>query len=143
MYRAKKMALVFTSLVLLIASLCQAASAIEISPRASDYLSNYGASLYQGEASGSVSVEFTVSGTKKSDLIGVSKISIYKGDGTFITSVTGTVANGLLAKDLKTHAGDYTYYGEANELYYMVLTMYAKRDGGSDSRLYTTNLCRG
>ena len=128
MYRAKKMALVFTSLVLLIASLCQAASAIEISPRASDYLSNYGASLYQGEASGSVSVEFTVSGTKKSDLIGVSKISIY---------------NGLLAKDLKTHAGDYTYYGEANELYYMVLTMYAKRDGGSDSRLYTTNLCRG
>ena len=139
MYRAKKMALVFTSLVLLIASLCQAASAIEISPRASDYLSNYGASLYQGEASGSVSV----SGTKKSDLIGVSKISIYKGDGTFITSVTGTVANGLLAKDLKTHAGDYTYYGEANELYYMVLTMYAKRDGGSDSRLYTTNLCRG
>lgn len=137
------MALVFTSLVLLIASLCQVAAAIEVSPRASDYLSNYGACLYQGDVSGSVRVEFTVSGTKKSDLVGVSKISIYKGDGTFVTSVTGTVANGLLREGYKTHMGEYTYYGETNEVYYMELTMYAKRDGGSDSRLYTTNQCRG
>lgn len=142
MCRVKKMALVFTSLVLLIASLCQAAAAIEVSPRASDYLSNYGAYLYQGTTSGSVEVEFTVSGTKKSDLVGVSKLSVYKGDGTFVTSVTGTVANGLLKKDVKTHIGGYTYYGEANEVYYMELTMYAERDGGSDSRLYTTNQCR-
>lgn len=143
MCRAKKMALVFTSLVLLIASLCQVAAAIEISPRASLYLDGYGAYLYQGNVSGSIRVEFTVSGTRKSDLVGVSKLSIYKGDGTFVTSVKGTVANGLLAKDLKVHAGAYTYYGEANEVYYMELTMYAERDGGSDSRLYTTNQCRG
>lgn len=142
MYRAKKMALVFTSLVFLIASLCQAAAAIEISPRASLYLDGYGAYLYQGSSSGSISVEFTVSGTWKSDLVGVSNLSIYKGDGTFVTSVTGTVANGLLKKDVKTHIGGYTYYGESNEVYYMVLTMYAERDGGSDSRLYTTNQCR-
>lgn len=142
MCRAKKMALVFTSLVLLIASLCQAAAAIEISPRASLYLSNYGAYLYEGSSRGGIMVEFTVSGTKKSDLVGVSKLSIYKGDGTFITSIDGTVSNGLLGKDLKTYAGEYTYYGEPNEVYYMVLTMYAERDGGSDSRQYTTNSCR-
>lgn len=143
MCRAKKMVLVLTSLVLLLASLCQAAAAIEVSPRASLYLSGYGAYLYQGDTSGSVSVEFTVSATGKADRVGVSNLSIYKGDGTFVTSVTGTVANGLLKKDVKTHIGGYTYYGESNEVYYMVLTMYAERDGGSDSRLYTTNQCRG
>lgn len=142
MSRAKKMALVFTSLVLLIASLCQAATAIEISPRASNYLDGYGAYLYQGDVSGSVRVEFTVSANEKADRVGVSKLSIYKGDGTFVTSVTGTVANGLLTEDIKTHLGGYTYYGKSNEVYYMVLTMYAEFNGGSDSRLYTTNQCR-
>lgn len=142
MCRAKKLSLVFTSLVLLIASFCQTASAIEVSPRASLYLSGYGASLYEGEKKGSVRVEFTVSGTEYSDLVGVSNISIYKGDGTFVTSVTGTTKNGLLGVDKKTYSGDYTYYGEANTVYYMVLTVYAERDGGSDYRLYTTNNCR-
>lgn len=142
MYRAKKMALVFTSLILLIASLCQAATAIEISPRASEYLSGYGASLYQGDASGSVRVEFTVSANEKADRVGVSNLSIYKGDGTFVASVKGSVVNGLIAKDIKTHIGGYTFYGERNTVYYMVLTMYAEFDGGSDSRQYTTNQCR-
>lgn len=142
MCRVKKMALVFTSLVLLIVSLCQAAAAIEISPRASLYLDGYGAYLYEGSSRGGIRVEFTVSATRESDLVGVSKISIYKGDGTFVTSVKGSVANGLLAEGFKTYAGDYTYYGEPNEVYYMVLTMYAERDGGSDSRQYTTNSCR-
>lgn len=142
MCRAKKMALVFTSLVLLIASLCQAAGAIEVSPRASYYLDNYGASLYQGDASGSVIVEFTVSANEKADRVGVSRLSVYKGDGTYVTSITGSVANGLLKENVKTHLGGYTYYGEPNEVYYMVLTMYAERNGGSDSRRYTTNQCR-
>lgn len=143
MGRAKKLALIFTSLILLIASLCQAAAAIEISPRASLYLQGYGAYLYQGSSKGSIRVEFTVSGTRYSDRVGVSNISIYKEDGSFVTSVTGTLSNGLLGTDKKTYAGDYTYYGEAGTVYYMVLTMYAERDGGSDSRLYTTNSCRG
>lgn len=142
MYRVKKKAFVFTSLVLLIASLCQAAAAVEISPRASDYLDNYGAYLYQGDSSGAVRVEFTVSANEKADRVGVSKLSIYKGDGTYITSVTGTVANGLLREGSKAHMGEYTYYGEPNEVYYMVLTMYAGFKGGSDTRLYTTNQCR-
>lgn len=142
MYRAKKLAVVFTSLVLLVSFLFQAVSAIEVYPRASLYLDGYGASLYEGDHTGTVRVEFTVSGTRRSDRVGVSKLSIYKGDGTFVTSVTGSVANGLLGEDLKTYMGHFTYYGEANTVYYMVLTMYAERDGGSDSRQYTTNECR-
>lgn len=143
MYRAKKLVLVFTSLVLLIVFLCQAATAVELSPRASHYLDNYGAYLYQGDASGSVRVEFTVSANEKADRVGVSNLSIYKADGTFVASVKGSVVNGLLKEGVKTHLGGYTFYGQPNTVYYMVLTMYAEFDGGSDSRLYTTNQCRG
>lgn len=143
MCRAKKMTFVFASLVLLIASLCQAAAAVELSPRASHYLDNYGAYLYQGDASGSVRVEFTVSANEKADRVGVSNLSVYKADGTFVASVKGSVANGLLGEGYKTYPGVYTYYGQPNTVYYMVLTMYAEFDGGSDSRLYTTNQCRG
>lgn len=142
MSRVKRLALVFTSLVFLIASLCQAASAIEVSPRASLYLDNYGAYLYQGSSTGAIRVEFTVSAKRDSDLVGVSSISIYKEDGSFVTTFIGSVENGLLREGIKTHIGSYTYYGEENTVYYMVLKMYAERDGGSDYRLYTTNKCR-
>ena len=142
MGRAKKLAFIFLSLVFLIAILCQTASAIEVSPHASLYLSNYGAYLYEGTSKGTVRVEFTVSGTHTSDLVGVSNISVYKKDGTLVVSVRGSVGNGFLDTDTKTHIGYYTYRGEENTVYYMVLTMYAERDGGSDYRLYTTNNCR-
>lgn len=142
MHRAKKMALVFTSLVLLIASLCPAASAIELSPRASYYLSGYGACLYEGTSRGSVRVEFTVSANEEADRVGVSNLSVYKADGTFVASVKGSLVNGLLEDGVKTHIGGYTFYGEPNTVYYMELTMYAEFNGGSDSRLYTTNSCR-
>ena len=132
MYRVKKLAFVFACLVFLTTALCQTASAIELSPQASLYLSNYGARLYQGSSSGTISVEFTVSATEDSDLVGVSNISIYKEDGTFVTSVRGSVGNRFLDTDTKTHIGYYTYRGEVNTVYYMVLTMYAERDGGSD-----------
>lgn len=139
MCRTKKLALLFTSLILLIATLCPAASAIDISPRASDYLNSYGASMYQGSSSGSVRVAFTVLATKHSDYVGVSQLVIYKSNGTRAATITGTVGNGLLREDAATHAGSYTYYGEPGISYYAILTMYAERDGGSDSRSYLTN----
>lgn len=145
MSRAKKMTLVFTSLVLFIASLCQGADTIELSPRASDYLDGYSAYLYQGDTTGTVRVEFTVSANEKADRVGVSRLAVlavYKEDGTFVTSVTGTVANGLLKEGYKTHMGGYTFQGYSNQVYYMVLTMYAEFGGGSGTREYTTNLCR-
>lgn len=141
MLRTKRLTLVFTCLVLLIASLCQTASAITMSTEASEYLSNYGASLYQASR-GNVRVEFTVSATKHSDCVGVSQLDIYKADGSHVATVTGSVVNGLLREDAGIHMGHYTYYGEPGVVYYMELTMYVERDGGSDTRVYTTNHCR-
>lgn len=138
MYRARKAALTLTTLLLLIVSLCQAAAAIELSPRASLYLDNYGASIYQGSSKGTVRVEFTVVATEHSDYVGVSELVIYNSTGSRAATITGTVANGLLREDCVGHLGSYTYQGEAGKSYYAILTMYAERDGGSDSRRFLT-----
>lgn len=141
MYRTKRFALVFAVLVFLTAALCQSASAIELSPRASLYLDGYGAGIYPGSVAGAVEIDFTVTATKPSDYVGVSKLIIYKSSGTRVATITGTVANGLLREDATATMGTYIYYGEPGVKYYAKLTMYAERDGGSDSRTYLTTTC--
>ncbi len=141
MWQVKKSAHVFISLLFLIGSLCQTVSAIELSPRASDYLSNYGAIIYAGSVKGSVHIEFTVSATEHSDYVGVRELVIYKSNGSRVATITGTVSNGLLREDCVLQMSGYTYYGEPGVSYYAKLTIYAERDGGSDSRIYLTNTC--
>lgn len=138
MFRAKKIALKCMALIFLVASLCQTASAIELSPRASLFLSSYGASLYEGSSDGSVRVEFTVVATDYSDLVGVSQIIIYNSDGSRAATIVGSVANGLLRRDAVAHLGSYTYYGESGKSYYAKLTVYAERSGGCDTRTILT-----
>lgn len=141
MCRVKKLVLVFISLLSLVGLLCQAVSAIELSPRASDYLDGYGAAMYAGSVKGSVRIDFTVSATERSDYVGVSELVIYKSNGSRAATITGTVSNGLLREDCVLQMNEYTYYGEPGVSYYAILTMYAERDGGSDSRRYLTNTC--
>lgn len=141
MRRAKKLTLMFATLVFLIASLCQSASAVELSPRASLYLNGYGAGIYPETTKGAVRIEFTVTATTYSDYVGVSQLIIYKSSGTRVATITGTVDNGLLREDHIVNLGHYIYYGEPGAKYYAKLTMYAERDGGSDSREYLTTTC--
>ena len=141
MCQTKKLTLTFISLIFLFFFFCQSVSAIEMSPRASDYLDGYGASLYPGSTKGSVRVAFTVTATRHSDRVGVSELVIYKSNGSRVATISGTVSNGLMCEDTTFHMGDYTYYGEAGVSYYAKLTIYAERDGGSDSRIYLTNTC--
>ena len=141
MCQTKKLTLTFISLIFLVTFFCQSVSAIELSPRASDYLDGYGASLYPGSTKGSVRVAFTVTATRHSDRVGVSELVIYKSNGSRVATISGTVSNGLMCEDTTFHMGDYTYYGEAGVSYYAKLTIYAERDGGSDSRIYLTNTC--
>ena len=139
--QVKKITSFLFSLVFLIAFVCQTVSAIDLSPRASDYLNGYGASFYPGSTKGSVRVAFTVTATRHSDRVGVSELVIYKSNGSRVATISGTVSNGLMCEDTTFHMGDYTYYGEAGVSYYAKLTIYAERDGGSDSRIYLTNTC--
>lgn len=138
MCRAKRIALKCMALIFLAASLCQAASAIELSPRASLFLDNYGADIYEGSSTGSVRIDFTVVATRHSDLVGVSQIIIYNSDGSRAATIVGSVANGLLCKDTLYHMSHYTYYGESGKSYYAKLTVYAERSGGCDTRTILT-----
>lgn len=138
MRKTKKISLIFASLVLLIACTCQMAAAEEAEPRASLYLDNYGASLSVDD-SGLLNIDYSVIATRISDRVGVSKIVIYKLSGSRVATITGTVENGLLLENDRTHLGNYYYQGEPGETYFALLTMYAERDGGSDSKSYITN----
>lgn len=138
MCRAKRIALKLITLTFLVASLCQAASAIELSPRASLFLDSYGASLYEGTSSGSIRVDYTVLATRHSDLVGVSQIIIYNSDGSRAATIVGSVANGLLCRDTLGHMSSYTYYGESGKSYYAKLTVYAEWNGGCDTRTILT-----
>ena len=138
MRKMKKISLIFASLVLLITCTCQMAAAEGAEPRASLYLQSYGASLSVDD-SGLLNIDYDVVATRISDRVGVSKIVIYKLSGSREATITGTVANGLLREDSRIHAGNYYYQGEPGVTYFALLTMYAVRDGGSDSKSYITN----
>lgn len=107
-------------------------------PRASLYLQSYGASLSVDD-SGLLNIDYDVVATRISDRVGVSKIVIYKLSGSRVATITGTVENGLLLENDRTHLGNYYYQGEPGVTYFALLTMYAERDGGSDSKSYITN----
>ncbi len=140
MRKTKKIALVLVCLILMTAAVCQTAFAAENSTQASLYLSNYGAVLYPGACgTGTLDIDFDVTATRRSDYVGISKIEFYRSDGTLEATVDGSVDNGLLRKNATIIAGNYYYTGTIGTSYYAVLTMYAERDGGSDSRLFTTN----
>ena len=134
MGRVKKITITVASLVFLMISLCQVASA---STQASLYLNSYGASIYKGSVDGSVRIDYTVAATQRSDLVGVSHLTIYGTDGTY-KKIQGTVANGLLRKDAVIHMSSYTYQGTPGANYSATVTVYAEKDGGSDTRTIAT-----
>lgn len=106
---------------------------------ASDYLAQYGAALIATETKGKYDIYYDVTATRTSDTIGVSKIKIYKSDGTYVTTITGTTSNGLLIEQDFVHAGVYTRYGVSGTSYYAEVTFFAERGGGSDSKTVKTN----
>jgi len=139
MRRAKKLAQIFVCLVLMAATICQTAFAAENSTQASLYLDNYGAIMSAGaRGTGIIYIDYEVTATRISDKVGISKIEFYLSDDTYVTTIDGTVKNKLLIEDELVHAGTYTFTGISGKYYYAVLTMYAERNGGSDSKLYTT-----
>lgn len=117
-------------------------SFISASARASDYLTQYAATLVAGTETGRFTIYYDVTATRRSDSLGVSQVKIYRSDGTYITTITGSTDNGLIREDSGTHTGTYRAYGVSGNYYYAVVTIFAERDGGSDSREITTNTIR-
>lgn len=120
-------------------TLITGATASSIQPHASDYLAKYTIATVPGSNTGEVILAYTVVGTGSSTTVGVKKIEVYRSNGSYVTTITGTTSNGLLRSSTSYHGGTYTYKGVSGTSYYMVVTVYASNSSGSDSRVITTN----
>lgn len=137
----RKMKRVITFLLTFSLTLVLICNVAEANITASDYLTQYAAALIPTET-GKYDIHYDVTATKRSDSLGVSKIVIYRSDGTYITTISGSTSNGLICEDSGSHTGIYPGYGVSGNYYYAVVTIFAERDGGSDSREITTNTIR-
>lgn len=133
----KRLPALFVAIALLI-SCCHLAGASDIQPRASEYLSAYTVALGPGDNSGEVKLAFSVLATGKMTQMGISKVEIYKSNGSYVTTIYGNTTNKLLGSSTEHHNGNYIYNGVSGTSYYAKVTVYAKDSTGSDSRTVTT-----
>lgn len=103
----------------------------------SNYFSSYG--CYVHNVGGKVTFTATVTALHTMDRLGVTRILIYKSDGTYVKTVYGSTSNGLLKDNRASFAGEYVYQGDANTSYYGVVYFTCRDENGSDSRHVTTN----
>ena len=138
----KRVLSVALAMLMVIGSCMASASAAEVDDymtRGSFYLSGYNATLKAGSSNGKIVIKYTVTSSKKATSIGVKKIEIYKANGAYVTTITGSKSNGLLKGAGGTHTGSYTYSGKSGESYYAVVTLFAECADGKDSRSVTTD----
>lgn len=101
------------------------------SPDASAYIANYSAGIING-GNGVLKVSFDVTGTTTMAYIGASSISIYKSNGTYVTTLlwTDSGRGGMMASNT-IYNGDTesVYVGPGS--YYAVIGFYAQKPSGS------------
>lgn len=126
--------------VIMVLSCCYiTAFAIDASDtRASLTLSSYGAGLTAGSSSGVIAVNYDVRSSKLADSLGVESIAIYKSNGDYVTTITGSTSNGLIRSDSSIKAGDYYYTATSGVSYYAEVTVFAEVGSEYDSRTVTT-----
>lgn len=124
--------------IILIIVILAAMLSLGVSARASYYFSSYSATLRQG-VTGKINLNYAVvscAGTMNT--IGVSKIWVYKSDGTLYKTINGNTANGLLKSNAVAASGTYPISCVSGTTYYCVVKFYASNSSGSDSRLVQT-----
>lgn len=132
---------IFTSsfALLLVLTFCLGiAGASAVEPRASLTIASYSSTMKAGSSSGQLKIGFDVTASKMADSLGVSSIAIYKADGTYVTTITGSTSNGLIETSSSLHKGTYTYAGTSQVSYYAKVTVFATVGSTSDSRTVTT-----
>lgn len=134
----KKRILSFATALVLIFTSAIAASAVEV--RASPTLALYSAMLTKGSSAGKISISYDVRANTEAEEVGVSSIKIYTAsDDKYVTTITGSVRNGLIAANTERHRSSYTYTGKAKTEYYAIVTVTATINGTTDTRDITTN----
>jgi len=122
--------------------LCIGATAVYIppdSPDASAYIADYSAKVING-GNGVLRVSFDVTGTTTMSSIGASTITIYRSNGTYVTTLAwfDSGRGGMMASNT-FYNGDTesVYVGAGN--YYAVVCFYAQKpSGGIGTKTYQT-----
>ena len=113
--------------------LCIGATAVYIppdSPDSSAYIADYSAKVING-GSGVLKVSFDVTGTATMSRIGASSISIYKSNGTYVTTLWwfDSGRSGMMASNTIYNGDTESVYVGAGS-YYAVVSFYAKNYSG-------------
>ena len=120
----------------------QAAETESVQPRASAYLSTYGAYVYL-PGNGQVQVYFNVTGTDDMDELGALSIAIYEStDGvnwTFKKTFTHDSTAGMLSYNDDFHTGHVTYNGVVGRYYKAYVCIWGGKDGQGDTRYFWTS----
>lgn len=135
MHTAKKTCLLLLALLL---SVTVITPPVFASITASDYINSYSTSLHQGNYNGQLKIEYDIIGKGTMDTIGVSKIVVYKADGTKVRTIWGSVVNGLLEQNTFSADGSYYFSVVAGLSYYCHVTFYSGKNGGYDTRTVQT-----
>ena len=100
------------------------------SPDASAYIANYSAAVLNG-GNGKLKVSFDVTGTATMAKLGASSISIYRSNGTYVTTVywLDSGRGGMMGSNTIYHGDTETIYVGAGS-YYAVVVFYAKNYSG-------------
>ena len=125
------------SLILSLICLCFSFSA-SAAMDSSDYISSYSAYLSQGSTSGKIEVHYSVVATGTMSTIGAYTIEVYTSNHTKIQTINGSTSNGLLIQNRIGVSDTYTLSLTSGTVYYCKVTLYAAKNGGSDSRTVTT-----
>lgn len=139
--------------VLLIGSLLLAANPVAMAaappdsgiaePQASYYLSSY-SSYVAAVGDGKIQVWFDVVGKGSMSRIGATRVILYESkDNKSWTSVKTfryTDYSSMTATNKAAYVGSVSYSGVAGRYYKATVTVYAAKNGGSDSRLVYTSV---
>lgn len=130
----KRFGALMLSLLVILSLCCGTASA-----RASDYLRSYSATLFTGNNSGELRLDFDVFAKVDSTAIGVSRIDVYrKSDDSLVKIIMGSESNGLVTTGY-SHMYSYYFNATAGVEYYTKVHIFAEDSTGGDARVYTTN----
>lgn len=112
--------------------------AAQIEPRESYVFANYWVMTNEGDNTGEIRISFSVTCSHFTSVIGVSAIEIYRANSTYVTTIEGSIENGLL-RNGGNCAGEYTYQGTPGTSYYMAIVFYGVADGITETRTIVTD----
>ena len=131
-----------TALILLLMTVFSIPAAASVpspsQPQSDAYIAGYYASI-GSYSKGTVTVDFSTTGTSLMDTIGATSIVVYKWNSTQpVASLSSSYTTSMLGHYCFGHSNSYTFTVTPGEEYYAAVKCYAAKDGRSSTREYIT-----